>query len=358
MYRWDFPHPLIADGLPADKVALRYKCLIAAIMKNEGPYIVEWACYQYALGFREILVFSNFCDDLSDRILDRLDDLGIVRHRPHPKPVFPSVGQIRISALRFTKSFGQFHDSDYFFMTDVDEFLEVFVGDHDLNSFFDSEADFEVASFLMRGRSGEDDKHIDDGLMLPRFKQSAWSDASAVDPKRSGICSVKSLARTKMPGGFQRNHRPMSRQFSKLGKRWIDGGGRELPSGFTDRRVSSLRVPPHPQKAVINHYATRSAEGFIVKMARGAADSADRSVANEKALQNWLRYWTDRKASIGGPEEVPHTPPLFEELHAQILSDPVIAALQEETIAIHRSRAQDALNSENGDLIRQTLGLA
>ena len=357
MYRWDFPHPLIADGLPADKVALRHKCLIAAIMKNEGPYIVEWACYQYALGFREILVFSNFCDDLSDRILDRLDDLGIVRHRPHPINIFPAVGQVQISALRFMQCFPQFKDSDYCMMTDADEFIEVFVGDHDLNSFFDSEEEFEVVSLLMRGRGGADNRWIQDGQMLQRFKQSSWAHADREDLDRSGTASVKSLARSKMPGGFHRNHRPMSKQFSTLGKRWIDGGGAEMPASFTDRRVSSVSLPTYPLKAVINHYAIRSAEGFIVKMARGAAANAILKGKDEAALRKWLRYWTDRKASIGGPEELPHTPPLFEELHAHILSDPVIAALQEETIAIHRSRAPDALNSENGDLIRRTLGL-
>jgi hypothetical protein len=357
MYRWRFPHPLLADYLPKETLQQRFKCILTCIMKNEAPYIVEWAVYHYALGFREILVFSNHSDDYSDQILDRLDDLGIVRHRPHPINSFPAVGQVNISALRFATCFPQFKASDYMMMIDADEFVEVFEGDHDLNAFFAFDDDFDVASLVMRGRSAKDNKRIGDGRILPRFLQVAWEKPHVATSRETTKASVKSLARSVLPKGFHRNHRPMIQGFSRSGRRWIDGTGAEFGPQFTDDRVSSVVVSNRPYKAWINHYALRSAEGFLVKMARGDAAVAMRNSADQKAVRSWLRYWSDRSSTSDRPEEKPHTPPLFDELYALIRADPIIDELQAAALAVHRAKAQTVLDSDFGDLIAKTVGL-
>ncbi|WP_333711806.1 glycosyltransferase family 2 protein [Yoonia sp.] len=357
-YRWDWPISLVADSLPEDVWRQRQRCILLAIMKNEAPYIVEWATYHYALGFREIIVFSNFSDDYTDEILDRLDDLGIVRHRPHPINAFSSVGQFNIAALRFAKHFANYQASDFMMMIDADEFLEVGAGQYDLNAFFDLNGEFEVASFLMRGMRGKDERLIKDGQLLDRFRQATWR-RGPVEGERTIVGgSVKSLARTKFKNGFHRNHRPMNRRFSKMGLRWIDGGGAAFGPEFTDRRVSSVKRDRASQVGVVNHYALRSLEGFMVKIGRGAAAAADRKTMNETAQRKWCAYWNNRNKSPTTDEPQQFLPPLFNDIFNLISSDPIISELQQAALASHRKRAKEMAETAFGQSILEGIGMS
>ena len=335
-----------------------HKCLLAAIVRNEGPYLVEWAAYHYALGFREIIVFSNFCDDASDQLLDRLDDLGIIRHRPHPITIFPAVGQVQISALRLLRSYGQFGASDYMLMIDADEFLEIDVGQNDLASFMDATPDFEVASFAVRGRNALEKSRIEAGEMLPRFLLEAWPNHENHTPGERTVSAVKSLTRSKLRHGFHRNHRPRTPGFSQSGANWIDGAGDSFGADFTDRRVSSIVIPKTHQKALVNHYNIRSAEGFMVKVLRGDAASQTRVGLNTGALDNSIRYWKVRDEATQYLGKAPNTPPGFQALYDYALSDPVIAELQEKTLASHREKAAQAYETEAGRYVADAIGFA
>ncbi|MDB4053693.1 glycosyltransferase family 2 protein [Octadecabacter sp.] len=56
-------------------------------MKNEGPFILEWLAYHLMIGINDFVVFTNDCEDGTDAILERLDELGLVRHLPNPSCV-------------------------------------------------------------------------------------------------------------------------------------------------------------------------------------------------------------------------------------------------------------------------------
>ena len=72
-------------------------------MKDEGPYVVEWVAHHLALGFTDLLVYTNDCSDGTDTILKRLEALDIgVHHRdniipegmkPHPSMLKSAVGE-------------------------------------------------------------------------------------------------------------------------------------------------------------------------------------------------------------------------------------------------------------------------
>ena len=47
--------------------------LAFSAMKDEGPDVLEWVCYQRAVGFDEVLVYTNDCTDGSDDLLDALN---------------------------------------------------------------------------------------------------------------------------------------------------------------------------------------------------------------------------------------------------------------------------------------------
>ena len=51
------------------------KALLLAVMRNEGPYIIEWMAHHFALGIDDLLVFTNFCTDNTDKILDRIEEM-------------------------------------------------------------------------------------------------------------------------------------------------------------------------------------------------------------------------------------------------------------------------------------------
>lgn len=42
---------------------MSHQSMIVTMMKNEGPYIVEWVAHHLAVGFDRFLVFTNDCDD-------------------------------------------------------------------------------------------------------------------------------------------------------------------------------------------------------------------------------------------------------------------------------------------------------
>ncbi|MDZ7905427.1 MAG: glycosyltransferase family 2 protein [Cypionkella sp.] len=46
-------------------------------MKDEGPYVVEWVAHHLAVGFTDVMVYTNDCSDGTDTILKHLESLGI-----------------------------------------------------------------------------------------------------------------------------------------------------------------------------------------------------------------------------------------------------------------------------------------
>ena len=60
------------------------RSLILTCMKNEGPFILEWVAYHIAIGFDHFLVYTNDCEDGTDAIWQRLEQMGIATHRDNP----------------------------------------------------------------------------------------------------------------------------------------------------------------------------------------------------------------------------------------------------------------------------------
>ena len=56
--------------------------LAVTSMRNEGAFLLEWLAHHRAVGFTDVLVFSNDCDDGTDAMLDRLAQLGWLTHVP------------------------------------------------------------------------------------------------------------------------------------------------------------------------------------------------------------------------------------------------------------------------------------
>src|SRR5689334_14422877 len=60
------------------------RILLAATMRNEGPYILEWVAYHLAIGFTDLAICTNDCVDASPALLERLEELRLVTHLANP----------------------------------------------------------------------------------------------------------------------------------------------------------------------------------------------------------------------------------------------------------------------------------
>jgi hypothetical protein len=49
-------------------------------MRNECLFALEWVAYHRAIGFDDMFVCTNDCDDGTDEMMDRLQALGLVHH--------------------------------------------------------------------------------------------------------------------------------------------------------------------------------------------------------------------------------------------------------------------------------------
>ena len=48
-----------------------------SMMKDEGPYVIEWIAHHLAIGFTDLVVYTNDCSDGTDSMLIRLEELGL-----------------------------------------------------------------------------------------------------------------------------------------------------------------------------------------------------------------------------------------------------------------------------------------
>ena len=48
------------------------KITAVTTQKNEGAFLLEWIAYHKSIGFTDIVILSNDCEDGSDEMLDHL----------------------------------------------------------------------------------------------------------------------------------------------------------------------------------------------------------------------------------------------------------------------------------------------
>jgi len=101
---------------------------IVTCMKDEGPFILEWIAWHKAAGVTDIVVFTNDCTDGTDSLLDRLADMGEVVHLPNPALATGSTAFQPI-ALAYAEHLRTLREADFFISMDVDEFINVRVGE-------------------------------------------------------------------------------------------------------------------------------------------------------------------------------------------------------------------------------------
>ena len=262
------------------------KRLIITCMKNEAPFILEWVAYHRSIGFTDFLVFTNDCDDGTVEMLETLQGHGILTRMDNPYKEIPGDHNPQKGALRFAEDLEIVQQADWVMIADVDEYVNVHVGDGTLDALFAETGEIDVISMQWRLFGNGGISQFSDNLILKQFDKCA----PKFCPNPVQAWAVKSMFSTKGPhvaGKFTRIgvHRPNNAGKDVGEIRWIDGCGRPVLDKFVKE---GWRFGTHSygyDLVTLNHYAVRSAESFMVKRDRGRVNHVDR----DQGLAYWLR---------------------------------------------------------------------
>jgi hypothetical protein len=306
-----------------------------------------------AIGFDSFLVLTNECDDLTDRILDRLEALICLKHVPNPKSLFSARTNWHVMAIRYASLFNLYKDAGWIYFTDVDEFLMVWDGDGTLDAFYDRTGGFDVVSFTSMPFGSSGVKQIIDAPVVSQFTVQSKDYPALRAAGREPWNAIKSMFHNKVQFSVRRNHRPRRADFSTSGYRWIDGSGREFSAEWTDGKAKAISPLDTVDLAQFNHYAIRSAEAFLNKIDRGDAGSAIRLDAERNQ-----RYWRDYD-SAGAIDPRAVTPSAAAmRIKAELMADQKLAELHHESVRLHQQKAAKLMATPEFAPLLAELGLA
>ncbi|MHA7852469.1 glycosyltransferase family 2 protein [Roseovarius sp.] len=295
--------------------------IIMTTMKNEGPFLLEWIAHNLTLGFTGFVIFTNDCEDGTDLLAQRLDELGYCSHRPNP------VGDgspPQHKALRRSAAHPWVRQSDWLMCLDVDEFINLRAGLTSLDEFHDRIGDCDAVSFTWKlfGCGG-----IEAYSDAPVTRQFLLADAED-DPANGRATGFKTLFRN---NGLFRKYNPHRPKAVPDGLeddvRWSDCGGNLRPM----QQVSWRAWPGFSHRyARLHHYSVRSLDSFLVKRDRGRT--------NHVAREQSEHYWSDMNVNRTQDNSIlPHAERARPMLDA-LLADPVLKMLHTRACDWHRAK--------------------
>ncbi|MDR2602886.1 MAG: glycosyltransferase family 92 protein [Spirochaetaceae bacterium] len=215
---------------------------IAAIAKNEAPYIREWIEYHLIVGVDKFYIYDNESEDGLKKILQPYIESGIVEYkyiRGKSKQIYA-----------YNKTLTRVRNKTYWLaLIDIDEFI-VPVSEKTIPDFLKGFEDFPAVhiNWLVYGSSGRKTKT--NGLVIERFKDHSETDfyqnrftKAIVNPRKTIIINVH-------------------------GSTYIHGA-LGVKSDQTAEQNISVSASIHYDKIRINHYYGKSYEEFLNKKNRG-----------------------------------------------------------------------------------------
>lgn len=297
-------------------------------VRNEGPFLLEWIAYNRLIGVTDFLFYSNDCTDGTDRLLDALAHQGIVQHLPNP-----AQGRAyQMEALKNALGQSVVHQTDWLWISDVDEFLNIHIGHGTIPELIEAAGNPQAISinFQFFGNCDVADYH--DRPVIAQFGRSHTPDIWCA----SEVIEVKTLIRKDFPLRYLGAHRPYVRRGEAFPV-WTNGSGQQVSEKFMAGQAKfhkhKIPAPGARRFATLNHYALRSVDSYLVKNDRGDVNRENRAFDEV--------YWRERNDdAYFDPSIQRHLPALEAEIAAlKIL--PGIAALHDETVEAHRARIAD-----------------
>lgn len=296
----------VSPALPTRPVSRHGRVTAVSMMKDEGPYLLEWVAHHLAVGFTDIVVYTNDCTDGTVEMLQRLECLGLAHHRHNviPKGVKPQP-----SAIKHAQAEPIVGQSDWVMVFDADEFLCIRHGDGTLDGLLDAVvaegANGIVITWRIFGSGGLRDWSRD--LVTERYLQAA-------PPMWNKGWGVKTLFRFDPERWKLGIHRPtmknkvLDTEFPQT-VRWLNGSGQGMEDYFKFRGWRSIVRTVGYDWAQMNHYAVKAVDDYAIRRLRGnvnnKANKYDPSYwalqdRNEVRDDTMLRYAARRRAIFDG----------------------------------------------------------
>ena len=297
------------------------RCGIVTTMKNEGPFMLEWVAYHRAIGFTDFLIYTNDCDDGTDRIAMRLEELGVAKHVDN---VFKKGASPQRVALRRALAEPFYHECDWVICSDCDEFLNVRAGDGRLPALFEAVGEADAISLCWKIFGCGDQVTYEDEFITQNFTWSAQEDFRG----KYKALGLKTMFRPSEAIRKFGVHRPKF-DGRPEGFIWKDAGGQPMPEKYFEAGWSAYPAFRHDH-ARLHHYAVRSVDSFLVKRDRGRTNHIDRDQG--------VAYWADLNLNM---EEDASLVPTAEQTRREfdaLLQDRDLARLHAEACAWHRAK--------------------
>lgn len=255
-----------------------------SMMKDEGPYLLEWVAHHLAVGFTDLVVYTNDCSDGTDDMLIRLEELGLAHHR---RNVIPPGLRPQPSALNHAQEEPVICESDWVLVFDADEFLCIRHGDGTLDPMLDDAvaqgANGIVITWRIFGSGGVKDWSRDP--VSEQYRMAApmnWNKGWGVktlfryDPEYWKL----GIHRPKIKNKWIETEFPAS-------VKWLNGSGQTMDEYFKFRGWRSITRTVGYDWAQMNHYAVKSIDSYAIRKFRGNVNlKKDKYNADYWALQD------------------------------------------------------------------------
>lgn len=308
------------------------RALAILTVKDEGAFLLEWVAHHRAIGFTDILALSNDCSDGTDRMLDRLEAMGMLTHVTNPGP-FPKGPQW--AALARAERHPLTAAADWVMVLDIDEFVNIRAGDGTLAALFAAcpGATAFALNWRMFGNGGAvefEDRPVTEGFLRAAPRVMGW-------PWRAQL--IKTLFRNDGSYGRLGVHRPRQPDPARIGAQvWVSGAGDRLPPRYARAGLFPPLLRDNYRIAQINHYALGAMDSFVVKCARGRA--------NRDTAAHDMAYWVERNFDSEEDQSIarhaPRSAPLLAALHA----DPDLSRLHAAAVDWRRARFAELMRDE------------
>ncbi len=287
-----------------------------SMMKDEGPYVIEWVAHHLAVGFSDLVVYTNDCSDGTDDMLIRLEELGLAHHR---RNAIPEGIKPQPSALNYAQDEPVVQQSDWVMVFDADEFVSIRHGDGTLDDLLTATkaqgANGIVVTWRIFGSGG-----VVDWSRAPVTEQYLMA-APTTWNKGWGVKTLFTHDADYWKLGI---HRPkMKTRHIKTAfpdsVKWLNGSGAVMEDYFKFRGWRSITRTIGYDWVQLNHYAVKSVDSYAIRKLRG-------NVNNKKDKYN-SDYWSLQDRNEVRDDTMLRYTERRNQIIAILLSDPVLHQL-------------------------------